>query len=197
MGQALPNKGHPGPVTCESENVLHPIGSSNKMRRELKQCMWSTTISVAVSSVAVSSTSTTWMVVEKPSVTIQILRYKFLDGHQRFSSPSTSSTSSGWWLKSFRHHPNPETDTETDADYKRLWINGMSAHLTYLKVRHCFPEGWWLDTGGLISLACMPPNKSEPLATMQTFRGSNRFKQKMKWFHITHIVPERISRSNE
>ena len=34
MGQALPNKGHPGPVTCESENVLHPIGSSNKMRRE-------------------------------------------------------------------------------------------------------------------------------------------------------------------
>ena len=60
-------------------------------------------------------------------------------------------------------------------------------YVIYLKVRHCFPDGWWLETGGLISLACMPPNKAEPLTTTQTFRGSNRFRQKMKWFHMTYL----------
>ena len=49
--------------------------------------------------------------------------------------------------KTFRYHPNPETDTETDAGYKRLWIHYpcVSQIKTSVVSLSCMEEKKWCN----------------------------------------------------
>ena len=144
MGRVLPNKGQPGPVTCGSGNI-HPIGSRDKVCRMWKSACDQYQFQYPFQDLDGDERSfftidCVWMLTKKLQWPSTFHGKNFWMATKDFSLPSVRSA---WLWKTFRNHPNPASDTETEADYKHLWIHGMSGTSN-------LPEGEALLSEGVV-----------------------------------------------